>query len=90
MKSAYNYAIIKENNKYMAMESTFLPCKYEPKKKFVLIEKQCFKDGSEGINRIVFSNDIEDLSQKAKQYISYYNYVSGHKKDIQGNVSEIN
>jgi hypothetical protein len=84
----YNYVIIKENNSYLAQESALLDNVYLPTK-YALIEKQCFKDGSEAINRIQYSNDLQKLSEIAKNYISWYNYPIGIYKDIQGNLCHL-
>ena len=83
----YNYAIIKENYPALKQESAFLDNEYKPTK-YCLIEKQCFKDGSEGINRIVYSDDLAQLSIQAKNYISWYNYPIGVCKGIQGYITE--
>lgn len=89
MKS-YNYAILVENTpeKYLHQESTFLPCKFK-KTKYALIEKQVFKDHSEGVNFIYYSDDLSDLTKQMKSYISWYNYVDGVTKNIQGYESKL-
>lgn len=89
MNSKYSYVIIKENYSELALESTLLPSKYKPRK-FAFIEKIVHGDGSENISRIVYSNDIVKLQENASGYISWYNYPLGLRKDIQGNISELN
>ena len=86
----YNYCILLENtpDKYLHQESTYLFSPFK-KTKFALIEKQVFKDGSEGINRIIYSNDYEKLKALTLSYISWYDYFAGVSKSIQGYVSKL-
>ena len=86
----YNYGILTENTpeRYLHQESTFLPSPFK-KTKFALIEKQVFKDGSEGINRIIYKDDPEMLRTQMKTYISWYDYSAGLSKSIQGYVSKL-
>jgi len=86
----YNYAILLENtpDKYLHQESTFLDNDFK-KTKYALIEKQVFKDGSEGINRIIYSNDLSKLVEQLKSYVSWYDYISGSVKSIQGYISKL-
>lgn len=88
MENGYNYAILCPNRPDLAWESTLLSSKYLKSKKYALIHKTVYKDHSEGITFITYSNDLQDLTNDMKQYISWYDQVSGFKKDIQGNVSE--
>lgn len=94
MKSQYNYAIIKESYPELARETVLDPSKdankYNAKKKYAMIVKGCFKDGSEGIYFIRYSNDLQCLTDMAKQYPSWYNYPIGLRKDMQGNINELN
>lgn len=85
----YSYAIIKDNYKYLAQESTLLDNDYRDTK-YALIEKQCFKDGSEGINRIIYSDDLQGLQERATGYISWYNYPMKLSKNIQGYITALN
>jgi hypothetical protein len=87
MKNGYNYGILKFNNPNFAKESTYLDNKYK-KTKYALIEKQVFKDGSEGINRIIYSNDFEKLTTILNIYPSWYNYPQEQRKNLQGYVSK--
>lgn len=86
---SYNYCILVANtpDKYLSRESTYLPSPFK-KTKFALIEKQVFKDGSEGINRIMYSNSYNELSDQMKKYISWYDYIVGQFKNIQGYISK--
>ena len=93
-KSAYNYVIIKESYPELERETVLSPGKdankYSPKKKYAMIVKGCHKDGSESIYFIRYSNDLQCLTDMAKQYPSWYNYPIGLRKDMQGNINELN
>jgi hypothetical protein len=89
MKTAYSYAIIKENYPELGIESALLENNYKPKK-YAFIEKVCHKDGSENIARIIYLNDLQLLQEKASGYISWYNYPINICKNIQGYLSNIN
>lgn len=86
----YNYAILVENtpDKYLHQESTYLPSPSK-KTKYALICKQVFSDGSEGINFIRYSDDLTELTEDMKGYISWYDYVTGFTKNIQGYTSKL-
>lgn len=90
IKFPYLYAIVVNNNddRNLARETTTINNDFK-NTKFALIEKQVNKDGTENINRIIYDDDINKLSEDAKKYVSYYNYVAGFKKNIQQYVSEI-
>lgn len=89
----YNYAIIKENYPELGRESVLDPSKnankYSSKKKYAMIIKGVHKDGSESIYFIKYSNNLQEMQEKANNYISWYNYPLGISKSIQGNLSEI-
>lgn len=86
----YNYAILVENtsDKYLHQESTYLDNNFK-KTKYALIEKQCFKDGSEGVNRIIYSNNLTDLQSQLIKYISWYDYIDMKTKNIQQYISKL-
>jgi hypothetical protein len=88
--TSYGYVIIKHNYPELETESTLLENKYNAKKKYAYIQKSVHKDGSESINFINYSNDLEDLQENAKRFVSWYNYPLGLRKDIQGFISELN
>lgn len=90
MNTAYHYVIIKNNYPELERESALSFNKYKKSKKYALINKGVHKDGSESIYYIEYSNDLEELQSKAVKFISWYNYPLGLKKDIQGNISELN
>lgn len=89
-KFQFSYAILVENtpDKYLHQESTFLDSLFESTK-YALIEKQCFGDGSEGINRIIYSDDKDLLTKQMYGYVSWYDYVIGQSKSLQGYISEL-
>ncbi len=91
-KQQYSYAIIKVNYPDLARESVLDPSKDANKwsnKKYAMIVKDTHNDGSESIYFIKYSNDLQALQEKAKYYISWYNYPLGVSKDIQGYLREI-
>lgn len=86
---SYSYAIVKHTQDWMRQESVLLENNYNPKKKYALIEKIVHKDRSENIANIYYSNDLEMLSNRAKKYISWYNYPLMLCKDIQGYIRDL-
>jgi len=84
----YNYGVIVKNNETLKRESTYLDNDYKPTK-YALIEKQVFKDGSEGINRIIYSSDLEQLISLTSIYPSWYNYPGNLKMNMQGYITYI-
>jgi len=85
----YSYVIIKHNYPELERESVLLENKYSSKKKYAFINKISHGDGSENIAFIEYSNDLEGLQNRAKGFISWYNYPIGLAKSIQGYISEI-
>ena len=90
MKANYSYAILVHNTpeRYLHQESTYLDNDFK-KTKYAMIEKQCFKDGSEGINRIIYSNNLQKLQSDILKYISWYDYVEMKTKNIQQYISKL-
>ena len=90
MKENYSYAILVNNTpeRYLHQESTYLDNDFK-KTKYAMIEKQCFKDGSEGINRIIYSNNLQKLQSDILKYISWYDYVEMKTKNIQQYISKL-
>lgn len=86
----FSYVIIKENYPGLERESVLLANKYRKSKKYAYISKVCFQDGSESIAFIDYSNDLAELQKRANQYLSWYNYVTGMYKQLQGDVLLIN
>lgn len=85
----YSYIIIKENYPELERESVLLHNKYKANKKYAYIVKGVHKDGSESIYFIEYSNDLEDLSNRSKEFPSWYNYPLGITKSLQGYISEL-
>ena len=86
----YNYVIIKHNYPELERESTLLHNKYKANKKYAYINKGVHKDGSESIYFIDYSNDLEALQLRAKEFVSWYNYPLNLTKNIQGYIRELN
>lgn len=85
----YNYVIIKENYPELERENVLLENKYKANRRYAMITKMVHKDGSESIPTIVYSNDLQGLQERAKGFISWYNYPIGIAKDMQGYLREI-
>jgi hypothetical protein len=90
METPYHYVIIKNNYPELERESALSYNKYKKSKKYALINKGVHTDGSESIYFIDYSNDLEELQSRAVEFISWYNYPLGLRKDIQGNINELN
>lgn len=90
MKNGYSYIIIKENYPELERESVLLENNYKSKAKYAMINKLVHKDGSENIATITYSNDLQALHNRAKGFVSWYNYPLGISKNIQGYITEIN
>jgi hypothetical protein len=87
---AYNYVIIKHNYPELERENVLLNNKYKAKMKYAFIQKGVHKDGSESINFIEYSNDLETLQKRATGFISWYNYPMGIYKEMQQNILTLN
>lgn len=87
--TGYSYVIITENRETLERESVLLRNKYLKSKKYAFINKVSHKDGSESIAFIDYSNNMEELQERANGYISWYNYPLGLSKNMQGYISEI-
>ncbi len=85
----YSYVIIQPNYSGLRQEKTLLHNKYNAKKKYAFINKITHKDGSENIAFIDYSNDLQELQNRAKGFVSWYNYPIGIAKDMQGYLREI-
>lgn len=90
MKTAYSYVIVKENHPELERERVLLENKYKSKAKYALINKIVHKDGSENISYITYSSDLQSLHERAKGFISWYNYPLKLTKNIQGYITELN
>ena len=89
MKNSYSYIIIKENYPELEREPVLLENNYKASRRYAMINKIAHKDGSENISTIVYSNDLQALHNRAKGFISWYNYPLGMSKNIQGYLKEI-
>ena len=85
----YNYIIIKENYPELERENVLLENKYKANRRYAMINKMVHKDGSESISTIVYSNDLQGLQERAKGFVSWYNYPIGIAKNMQGYLREI-
>ena len=85
----YNYVIIKENYPELERENVLLENKYKANRRYAMINKMVHKDGSESISTIVYSNDLQGLQERAKGFVSWYNYPIGIAKNMQGYLREI-
>lgn len=90
MKTGCSYALLvnNTNERRLWQEYTFLNSKYK-KTKYALIVRTVNKDNSEICSHINYSNDLQKLSEQMKKFVSYYDYVNGYKKNIQGYISEV-
>lgn len=86
----YNYIIIKNNYPELEKETVLLSNNYKAKMKYAFINKQVHNDGTENINFIEYSNDLEEFQKRANQFVSWYNYPLGLSKNIEGYISELN
>jgi hypothetical protein len=89
MMTSYSYVIIKVNHPELERERVLLDNKYKARLKYAFINKIVHKDGSENIAFIDYSDDLEELQERAKGFISWYNYPLGVAKSIQGYISEV-
>lgn len=85
---AYGYCMLVFNRPNLQQERTFFDSKYLKSKKYALIFKNVYKDSSELITHIKYSNDLSNLIEIMKGFCSWYDQITGLKKDIQGNISE--
>lgn len=85
----YTYAIIKESYPELERQSTLGDNNYSDKKKYAMIVKQVNNDSSESVSFIKYCDDLQKLQNDAETYISWYNYILGTVKNIQGYISEI-
>lgn len=85
----YNYVIIKESYPELERESTLLNSKFLKSKKYAMLFKQSYKDGSESITHIKYSNNLNGLQSVAEGFSSWYNYPLGKFQDIKGNIKQL-
>lgn len=85
----YSYVIIKENYPELEKQSTLLHNKYNSKKRYAFINKISHEDGSENIAFIDYSNDLQELQNRASEFVSWFNYPIGVAKGTRGELIEI-
>jgi len=85
----YSYVVIKHNYSDLAKESTFFESKYK-KTKYAALYFTVHKDKSETFTHIIYSNNLEELQNKANVFLSWYNYPLNLCKNIQGYIKHIN
>ena len=85
----YNYAILKENNPDFAKETTIKSNNWQSVSYALFIKQVDVSSGTEVILKIIYSDNLKQLSCRAEDCVSWYNYVTGRKMDIQGNISDI-
>lgn len=90
METSYSYAILCKNDKSMRLDliPTFFNSKFLKSRKYGIILKTVNRDGSETVTHIKYFNNLELAINYIKEYPSWYDYVNGIKKDMQGNISE--
>ncbi len=90
MKTKYTYALLVKNTLSMHLDqlSTIIPSQHK-KRDYALIIRVCEQAKPEKDAIILYSNDYEALKIVMKEHVSWYDYIAGNKKDIQGNVSKL-
>ena len=83
----FKYCIIKPNKLDWSREETIL-CNNYKDSKYMFIEKWAMSDKTEKINKIIYSNCIDTLLQFKELYPSWYDYVNGKYKELQGNICD--
>ena len=88
--TSYNYALLVHNTpeRHLQKESTIIPNKHK-KTRYALIVRVVDGNEPEKVLGIRYSNNLALLEQMMKEFISWYDYVNGFRKDIQGNVKEV-
>ena len=87
----YKYCLLVRNtpDKSLQQWSTLIESPFKPTR-FALIERQCYDNYQpEKVNRIIYSDDLEYLTNLMETYISWYDYVTGYYKEMQQNVYKI-
>lgn len=87
----YKYCLLVKNTHDKALQqwSTLIKSPFKPTL-FALIERQCYDNYMpEKVNRIIYSDDLEHLTNLMETYISWYDYVTGYYKEMQQNVYKI-
>ena len=87
---SYNYALLVHNTpeRHLHKENTIIPNKHK-KTRYALIVRVVCQGEPEKVLSIKYSNNIIMLEGQMKKFISWYDYVNGFRKDIQGNVKDV-
>ena len=85
----YSYMVIKYNNPNFEREYTLLDNKYKKSKRYAMFNYSVHKDGSESLNFIEYSNDLEELHNRAKDFSTWFNYPIGLFKPVGGEIQPI-
>ena len=90
MKTKYTYALLVKNTPSMHLDqlSTIIPSQYK-KRDYALIIRVFEQAQPEKDAIILYSNDYEALKTVMKEHVSWYDYIAGNYKDMQGNVSKL-
>lgn len=91
MKTGFSYCLLVYNDKNRRLDQikTFFDSKFLKSKKYGLIVRTVHKDNSETVTHIYYSNDLQSLQRQMYKYVSWYDYVCGFTKSIQGYISKI-
>ena len=86
----YSYTILVKNSpeRYLHQESTLQKSVFK-ESKYALISKQCYSNGTEKIDFIYYSDDIDLLMILNEKSVSWYDYVNGKCKSIQGYIRDL-
>lgn len=87
---SYNYALLVHNTPewHLQQENTIIPNKHK-KTRYALIVRVVDGNEPEKVLGIKYSNNLVMLEGQMKKFVSWYDYVNGFRKDIQGNVKEV-
>lgn len=85
----YGYMVIRFNHPDYERKSTLLHNDYKKSKRYAIFNYSAHKDGSESLNFIEYSDDLEDLHNRAKDYPTWFNYPIGLFKPIDGEIQPI-
>lgn len=90
MKNEYTYGLLIKNSNDMRLWQlkTTLPSNYR-KTDYALILRHVKNDGTEDDGIILYSDNYRALEIVLIEQVSWYNYISGICKDMQGNISQI-
>ncbi|NCD10690.1 MAG: hypothetical protein EOL98_15015 [Negativicutes bacterium] len=90
MKNGYTYGLLVKNSNDMRLWQlqTTLPSNYR-ETDYALILRHAKNDGTEDDRIILYSNNYQALEGVLIEQVSWYNYISGERKDLQGYICQI-